>query len=62
VVNGIFQEEAMFAPLALGLMCAFAGLLLGATSRALPAYARPRTATTARRALGTQQAPIRQPG
>jgi hypothetical protein len=28
-VNGIFQEEAMFAPLALGFMCGFAGLMLG---------------------------------
>jgi hypothetical protein len=28
-VNGIFQEEAMFAPLALGFMLGFAGLILG---------------------------------
>ena len=35
-VNGIFQEEAMFAPLALGLMCAFAGLTLGAAYRTKP--------------------------
>jgi hypothetical protein len=39
MVNGIFQEEALFAPLALGTMSAFAGLLLGATYRALPATA-----------------------
>jgi hypothetical protein len=45
-VNGIFQEEAMFAPLALGIMGAFAGLLLGTAYRALPgrdAAARPPT-------------------
>jgi hypothetical protein len=35
-VNGIFQEEAMFAPLALGIMGAFAGLLLGTAYRAVP--------------------------
>jgi hypothetical protein len=29
MVNGIFQEEALFAPLALGTMMALAGLLLG---------------------------------
>jgi hypothetical protein len=29
IVNGLFQEEALFAPLALGLIAAFAGLLLG---------------------------------
>jgi hypothetical protein len=33
-VNGIFQEEAMFAPLALGVMCGFAGLMLGGAQRA----------------------------
>jgi hypothetical protein len=33
-VNGIFQEEAMFAPLALGFMCGFAGLMLGGAQRA----------------------------
>lgn len=33
LVNGIFQEEALFAPLALGLVMAFAGLALGATDR-----------------------------
>jgi hypothetical protein len=35
-VNGIFQEEALFAPLALGMMCAFGGLMLGASYRAAP--------------------------
>ena len=40
-VNGIFQEEAMFAPLALGFMCAFAGMMLGtAYRRTAPAPAR----------------------
>jgi hypothetical protein len=29
VINGIFQEEALFAPLAMGLVLAMAGLLLG---------------------------------
>lgn len=33
LVNGIFQEEALFAPLALGLFTAFAGLLLGSVYR-----------------------------
>ncbi|MDK9697127.1 MAG: hypothetical protein OEL76_12100 [Siculibacillus sp.] len=33
VVNGLFQEEALFSPLALGLMAAFAGLVLGAAER-----------------------------
>ena len=36
-VNGIFQEEALFAPLALGMMCAFGGLMLGTAYRAAPA-------------------------
>jgi hypothetical protein len=31
--NGIFQEEAIFAPLALGMVLAFAGLLLGRAYR-----------------------------
>lgn len=38
-VNGIFQEEALFAPLALGIMAALAGLLLGRAYRILPARA-----------------------
>jgi hypothetical protein len=38
-VNGIFQEEALFAPLALGIMGALAGLLLGSVYRILPADA-----------------------
>ena len=33
LVNGIFQEEALFAPLGLGLVMAFAGLALGASDR-----------------------------
>ncbi len=33
VVNGLFQEEALFSPLALGLMLGFAGLVLGAAER-----------------------------
>jgi hypothetical protein len=33
IANGIFQEEAMFAPLALGIVTGFAGLLLGRASR-----------------------------
>lgn len=33
VVNGLFQEEALFSPLALGLTLAFAGLVLGAAER-----------------------------
>jgi hypothetical protein len=40
MVNGIFQEEALFAPLALGLMCAFAGLMMGSAYRASPVHAR----------------------
>jgi hypothetical protein len=53
VVNGIFQEEAMFAPLALGLMCAFAGLMLGATYRAMPTPARIMMSAVPRPAVGT---------
>jgi hypothetical protein len=33
IANGIFQEEAMFAPLALGIVTGFAGLLLGRAYR-----------------------------
>jgi hypothetical protein len=33
LVNGIFQEEALFAPLALGLLAALSGLLLGSVYR-----------------------------
>src|SRR5262249_52948896 len=33
LVNGIFQEEALFAPLALGTMLALAGVALGHTIR-----------------------------
>jgi hypothetical protein len=36
IVNGIFQEEALFAPLALGLISALAGLLLGRAYRIRP--------------------------
>jgi hypothetical protein len=32
-VNGIFQEEALFSPLAFGLVIAFAGLLMGRSYR-----------------------------
>jgi hypothetical protein len=32
-VNGVFQEEALFAPLALGVMGGFAGLMLGGAYR-----------------------------
>ncbi len=43
LVNGIFQEEALFAPLAFGTMMALAGLLLGRSCRAETA-AEPRSA------------------
>jgi hypothetical protein len=33
LVNGIFQEEALFAPLGFGLVAGFAGLLLGSVYR-----------------------------
>jgi hypothetical protein len=33
LANGIFQEEALFAPLALGAIMSFAGLLLGRDCR-----------------------------
>lgn len=33
VVNGLFQEEALFSPLALGLMLGFAGLVIGSAER-----------------------------
>jgi hypothetical protein len=36
-VNGIFQEEALFAPLAFGMLAAIAGLLLGRAQRTEPA-------------------------
>jgi hypothetical protein len=35
-VNGIFQEEALFAPLAFGMLAALAGLLLGRAYRTIP--------------------------
>lgn len=38
LVNGLFQEEAYFAPLALGLVMGFAGLSLGATDRAVAPF------------------------
>jgi O-antigen ligase len=41
MVNGMFQEEALFAPLAMGLMCTFAGVVLGSTYRLSPIHARP---------------------
>lgn len=34
LVNGLFQEEALFSPLAIGLAMALAGLVLGAAARA----------------------------
>jgi hypothetical protein len=34
LINGIFQEEALFAPLALGTLLALAGLVLGNAIRA----------------------------
>jgi hypothetical protein len=40
LVNGLFQEEAWFAPLALGLVLAFAGLTFGAVDRRLAPLAR----------------------
>jgi hypothetical protein len=39
LVNGIFQEEALFAPLALGMITALAGLHLGRAYRAGPGSA-----------------------
>ncbi len=42
LVNGLFQEEAYFAPLALGLVMGLAGLSLGAADRALVAASAPR--------------------
>jgi hypothetical protein len=38
-VNGLFQEEALFSPLAFGLVVAFAGLLLGRSYRMSSAIA-----------------------
>lgn len=40
MVNGIFQEEALFAPLAMGLMCTFAGVVLGSAYRLSPVHAK----------------------
>ena len=50
LVNGIFQEEALFAPLALGLLLAVAGLLLGRAYRvaAAPGIAAGRRCARAR--------------
>jgi hypothetical protein len=47
LVNGIFQEEALFAPLALGMLLALAGLALGNSIRA-------ESATERRSAEGVQ--------
>jgi hypothetical protein len=40
LVNGLFQEEAYFAPLALGLLMAIVGMTLGATDRVMAARLR----------------------
>jgi hypothetical protein len=34
LLNGLFQEEALFAPLALGLMLSLTGLVIGSQIRA----------------------------
>ena len=47
LINGIFQEEALFAPLALGTLLALAGLVLGNAIRADWNSAKPRHATVA---------------
>jgi hypothetical protein len=47
-VNGIFQEEALFSPLALGVVVALAGLLLGRAYRTTPAEAVRHVVTPAR--------------
>ncbi len=59
LVNGLFQEEAYFAPLALGLVMGLAGLSLGAADRALVAASshgllaqRPRVSKTPRHGAG----------
>ncbi len=54
LVNGLFQEEAFFAPLALGLVMGLAGLSLGAADRALAATEapRPRVSQAARNGAG----------
>ena len=49
LVNGAFQEEAYFAPLALGLVLAFAGLAFGATDYALASRAAECAASEAQR-------------
>ena len=50
LVNGLFQEEAWFAPLALGLALAFAGLTFGAVDRRLaPLAQQAQRATLCRR-------------
>lgn len=36
LVNGFFQEEALFAPLAMGLMICFAGMVVGSAARPSP--------------------------
>ena len=48
LVNGLFQEEAYFAPLSLGLVLGLTGLSLGATDRAI--RPRPRVQPERRRA------------
>jgi len=40
MANGVFQEEAMFAPLALGIVTGLAGLLLGRASRTAATWPR----------------------
>ena len=45
-VNGIFQEEALFSPLAMGIVVALAGLLLGRAHRTMPAEAAARQVAT----------------
>ncbi|HLJ71094.1 MAG TPA: hypothetical protein VKU03_07240 [Roseiarcus sp.] len=55
LVNGLFQEEALFAPLALGLVMALAGLSFGAADRLVRATAL--NAPPARRGAGAVGAP-----
>eukprot|EP01037_Dinobryon_pediforme_P002437 gene2437-2475_t len=37
LINGLFQEEALFSPLAMGLMVCFSGMVIGSAMRVKPA-------------------------
>lgn len=54
LVNGLFQEEAYFSPLSLGLLMAFVGLILGSVDREIVAHHFARAQPAGRQARASQ--------